>query len=253
MLDATGYPEPASPYASPAKSEPYADEITRSPGKVRIAWSAETPGGSRIDPEIEAGLMRTVELLAMLGHDVSPRGLGVDYKALYGAQRTISAANFAAAMARRIALAGREPDPEELEPLTWSLLEAGRRVSGAEAFLAWQTLRVLSRRTLALFEEFDVLLSPVLGMIPPEIGYIDPVRLDPKEVWRRQGTVFPFTPPFNFTGQPSISLPLWQSESGLPIGMMFTGRYADEATLFRLGGQLEKEIPWSGRRPAIWD
>jgi len=66
-------------------------------------------------------------------------------------------------------------------------------------------------------------------------------------------TAGPFTPPFNFTGQPSLSLPLWQSESGLPIGMMFTGRYADEATLFRLAAQLEKELPWAARKPAVWN
>ncbi|MGH7010775.1 MAG: amidase family protein, partial [Caulobacteraceae bacterium] len=67
------------------------------------------------------------------------------------------------------------------------------------------------------------------------------------------GEVFPFTPPFNITGQPSMSLPLAWSKSGLPIGMMLTARYADEASLFRLAGQLEKEAPWKGRRPALWD
>jgi len=50
-----------------------------------------------------------------------------------------------------------------------------------------------------------------------------------------------------------MSLPLAWSASGLPIGMMFTGRYADEATLFRLAAQLEKEIPWKDRRPGIWN
>ncbi|MDP2012515.1 MAG: amidase family protein, partial [Phenylobacterium sp.] len=69
---------------------------------------------------------------------------------------------------------------------------------------------------------------------------------------RRQGQVFPFTPPMNFSGQPSISLPLEMDSSGLPIGMMFSSRYADEATLFRLAAQLEKEAPWKGRRPAVW-
>jgi amidase len=253
MLDFTGYPELASPYAWPSKSAPYADEITRSPGKLRIAWSSETPSGKPVDPEIEAALERTAESVAALGHQVSPAGLGVDYKGLYGAQRIVSAANFAAAMARRIEAVGRGPKAEDLEPLTWSLLEAGRRVTGAETFLALQTLRLLSRRILELFEEFDVYLCPVLGTVPPEIGYIDPVNLDPKEIRRRQGIAFPFTPPFNFTGQPSISLPLWQSESGLPIGMMFTSRYGDEATLFRLGAQLEKEIPWNQRSPDMRD
>ncbi|MGH6993942.1 MAG: amidase family protein, partial [Caulobacteraceae bacterium] len=103
------------------------------------------------------------------------------------------------------------------------------------------------------FQDFDVFLTPVMGTPPPKIGYIDPVRLEPAEVNRRQGEVFPFTPPFNITGQPSMSLPLAWSKSGLPIGMMLTARYADEASLFRLAGQLEKEAPWKGRRPAIWD
>jgi len=113
-------------------------------------------------------------------------------------------------------------------------------------------MRMINRQTLALFETFDVYLTPVMGTQPQPIGYIDPVNLAPREVNRRQGAVFPYTPPFNASGQPSLSLPLAMSASGLPIGMMFTGRYADEATMFRLAGQLEKEMPWEDRRPPIW-
>ena len=105
---------------------------------------------------------------------------------------------------------------------------------------------------LEKFEAFDVYLTPVMGTPPPPIGYIDPVRLEPREVNRRQAEAFPFTPPFNFTGQPSLSLPLAQSSEGLPIGMMFTARYGDEATLFRLAAQLETALPWAARRPRVW-
>ncbi|HKV40055.1 MAG TPA: amidase family protein, partial [Blastocatellia bacterium] len=198
-------------------------------------------------------LERTANALQSLGHNVSPRGLGVDLATLYRTQRYVGPSNFAAAMARRIELAGREPRPDELEPFTWALLEIGRGTTGEQAFWGLQTLRVMTRQILERFEEFDVYLCPVLGTLPPEIGYIDPVKIDPKELNRRQGIVFPFTPPFNFTGQPSMSLPLWQSGNGLPIGMMFTARYGDEATLFRLASQLEKELPWNGRRPPIWN
>ena len=62
------------------------------------------------------------------------------------------------------------------------------------------------------------------------------------------GDETPFAAPFNFTGQPSISPPLCRSSTGLPVGMMFSARYADEATLFRLAAQLEKECPWQGGR-----
>jgi amidase len=111
---------------------------------------------------------------------------------------------------------------------------------------------MLNRQTLAFFEEVDVYLSPVMGTPVPEIGYIDPVNLEPKEVNRRQGEVYPYTAVFNFSGQPSMSLPLERSANGLPVGMMFTARYADEATLFRLAAQLEKEAPWKDRRPQVW-
>lgn len=252
MLDATGIPEPGSPYPAPPKERPYLEEITRSPGKMRIAWSSETPSGRPIDPEVQAALERTADKLRALGHEVIERGLGIDYRALYAARGPVSGANFAAGMARLIAQVGREPEPDELEGLTWAALKGGRKVSGADAMRSLQELRMLNRVTLQAFEDIDVYLSPVMGTPVPLVGEMDPVRMEPRDVNRRQGEVFPFTPPFNFSGQPSLSLPLEQSANGLPIGMMFTAKYADEATLFRLAAQLEKELPWAQRRPRVW-
>lgn len=252
MLDATGYPEPGSPYPAPAKERPYMEEITRSPGKLRIAWSSETPSGRPIEPEIQAALERTAALLKGLGHEVIEKGLGIDYRALFASRGPAAAANFAAGMARLIELVGHEPEPDELEPLTWASLKAGRRQTGADVMRSLQETRMLNRNTLAFFEDIDVYLTPVLGTPVPEIGFIDPVNLEPREVNRRQGRAFPFTPPFNFSGQPSLSLPLEMDAKGLPIGMMFTARFADEATLFRLAAQLEKEAPWKDRRPQVW-
>jgi Asp-tRNA(Asn)/Glu-tRNA(Gln) amidotransferase A subunit family amidase len=62
----------------------------------------------------------------------------------------------------------------------------------------------------------------------------------------------PYTRLANCTGQPSMSVPLYWSEAGLPIGAMFTARFGDEAMLFRLAGQLERARPWWGRRPAVF-
>jgi len=252
MLDATGYPEPGSPYPPPPKERPYLEEVTRSPGKLRIAWSSETPSGRPIDPEIQAALEDTAALLKGLGHEVIEKGLGIDYRALFASRGPAAAANFAAGMQRLIELVGHEPEPDELEPLTWASLKAGRRQTGPDVMRSLQETRMLNRQTLAFFEDVDVYLTPVLGTPVPEIGFIDPVNLEPREVNRRQGRTFPFTPPFNFSGQPSMSLPLEADATGLPIGMMFTSRYADEATLFRLAAQLEKEVSWKDRRPQVW-
>jgi amidase len=252
MLDATGYPEPGSPYPAPPKDGPYLAEVGKSPGKLRIAWSSETPSGRPIEPEIQAALERTAALLKGLGHEVVEKGLGIDYRGLFASRTPAAGANFAAGMARLIETIGREPEEDELEPLTWASLKAGRRQTGADVMRSLQETRMLNRNTLAFFEDVDVYLTPVLGTPVPEIGHINPVTLEPREVNRRQARAFPFTPPFNFSGQPSMSLPIEVDSTGLPIGMMFSARYADEATLFRLAGQLEKEAPWKDRRPQVW-
>lgn len=252
MLDCTGHPEPASPFAPPPKQRPYLEEVATPPGRLRIAFSSETPSGRPIDPEVEAALKETAVLLESLGHDVEERGLPVDARALYKAQGICSAANAAANYRELVARIGREAREEELEPLTWAGIRNGQRLSGDRVFGAWRQLRVLNRQLMQLFEEFDVFLSPVMGTPPPRIGHIDPVRLEPREVAKRQAKVFPFTPPFNFTGQPAMSVPLAESGAGLPVGMQFAGRYGDEGTLFRLAAQLEQARPWIGRRPRVW-
>jgi amidase len=253
MLDATGYPEANSPFAYPAKERPYVEEITRSPGKLKIAFSSETPNGKPIDPEIRAALGRTAETLKQLGHDVREEGLGIDYRMLYRAQGMVSAANFSAGIRRWIEIKGREPGDDELEGLARRGYEAGKKLSAQDAGWAWQQLRIMNRQILSKFVDWDVWLTPVLGTNVPRVDYLDPLMEDLKEFDRRQATTFGFTPPFNLTGQPSLSLPLHQSQSNLPIAMMFTGRYADEATLFRLAAQLEKETPWINRTPPVWN
>jgi len=253
MLDVTGVPEPGSPYALPPKAAPYRDEVARAPGRLRIAWSGQTPRGDGPGRDVQAALERTAALLASLGHDVVEAPLDIDHRAIYAARAPVSAANFAAGMARVIARVGREPEAGELEPLTFAALAGSRVVTGAAAFHGLQELRMLCRSVIARFDAIDVFLSPVMTAPPPPIGTIAGGDGDPADIVKRQAALFPYAALFNFTGQPSLSLPLEMSSDGLPIGMMFTARYADEATLFRLAGQLEREHPWSARRPAIWN
>ncbi|MFT4934004.1 MAG: amidase [Pseudoalteromonas distincta] len=253
MLDATGYPQAGDPFQAPAKDGPYLDEVAKSPGRLRIAWSAETPSGRPIPEEMLAHLLRTVELLKGLGHEVFEKGLGVDYRQLYRAQSLASASNFSANVARWVEKLGREPGEDELGPLARRGYEAGKRLNGQQAFWGFQQLRLMNRQILSAFEDFDVYLTPVMSTPAPRIDWLDPNMADTREFDKRQAATYATTPPANFTGQPSMSVPLWESEEGLPVGMMFTGRFADEATLYRLAGQLEKEQPWKDRRPALWN
>ncbi|HRK63534.1 MAG TPA: amidase [Terricaulis sp.] len=251
MLDATGAPQPASPYAYPRQERSFLDEVSASPGNLRIRWSSETPAGDPLDPDVEAALRRTAETLAALGHDVREEGLGIDYRALYRAQGMVSAANTAASIKRWVEIKGREPG-DDIEPLARRLYEAGKAMSGADALWALQELRLRTREILRRFEGWDIYLTPTMCTPPPRVDFLDALTDDLKEFDRRQRITFGFTPPFNMTGQPSLSLPLAQSRDNLPIGMMFTAKYGDEAALLRLAGQLEKEMPWKDRRPPIW-
>ncbi|MCE9522491.1 MAG: amidase [Alphaproteobacteria bacterium] len=253
MLDCIDMPEADSPFPSPPKSRPYALEAATAPGRLRIAFTDETPSGKPVDPEIAALLRDTAKKLEALGHHVEERGLGINYRKLYAASTAVLGANFAASMRHRVQEMGREPAPEELEALSWRNWKGGERIPGYETMRGWQTLKSMTRDIFRVFATIDVLLTPVLSTPVPKIGFIDPVRVEPREVDARQAQTFGFTPPFNMTGQPSLSLPLAHSKSGLPVGMMFTAKWGDEATLYRLAGQLEQAHPWIGRKPAVWN
>ena len=253
MLDWTGYPEDDAPYAPVPKSGLYTDTLKTPPGKLRIAFTTEVPRDTKPHPDVQAVFESTVKLLGELGHTmIEKEKLPIDWRKIYKAQGCVSGAMFAASIAEWTETLGRKPTEDDFEPLAWSAYQGSLHLNATQIGWGLQTLRLMSRQILALWRDFDVLLSPVTLTPPPKIGHLDPVNVDPKEFNRRQSFVFGYTPPCNMTGQPSLSLPMGLSSDGLPIGMMFSGRYADEATLLRLAAQIEEARPWAGRHPRVW-
>ncbi len=249
LLDATGYADVRAPWPVPAKERPYLEEVGRAPGRLRVAFTTARPDGRPLHPDVKAAVEGTAKLLESLGHTVEERTLELEQVLLYLALGAPAAANMAALVAEIAESLGRPLREEELEPLTWSIVKRGREVSGEQALRGLRWLAQLVRQVATLFETHDVYLTPVTATPPPRIGHIDPLAPDPTELNQRQAEAFPYTAPFNMTGQPAISLPLGWSAEGLPLGMHFVGRYGDEATLFRLAGQLEEARPWRDRRP----
>jgi amidase len=146
---------------------------------------------------------------------------------------------------------GRQAAEGDLEPLSWALIELGRSVDGGQYLVSVQELQYISRQIADYFEGIDVLLTPTLAEPPAALGTFDSPPGEPLTGLFRAATYTPFTPPFNVTGQPGISLPLHWSEDGLPIGVQFVGRFGDEETLLALAGQLEQAAPWAERRPPV--
>jgi len=101
------------------------------------------------------------------------------------------------------------------------------------------------------FVDYDVWLTPTLGEPPVPLGTFDSPPDNPMHGIFRAATFVPFTPICNVTGQPAMSVPLFWNSENLPIGTQCVGRFGDEATLFRLAGELERARPWAGRRPSL--
>ena len=112
-------------------------------------------------------------------------------------------------------------------------------------------MQQVSRSVARFMLDYDVWLTPTLSKPPVPLGWLDSPPANPMLALARAGEYVPFTPSCNFTGQPAMSVPLVWNAEGLPIGTQFSGRFGDEATLFRLAGQLEQARPWADKRPLV--
>ena len=250
MLDAIHGPEASSPYVAPPPERPYLEEVDREPGRLRIFFTDKSPYGDAIDPEVAAAVRGTAKLLEQLGHHVEERApsLPVDPAAVMA---TIVAANTALTVRLLGARLGRAVTDQDFEKLTLaSAHNAGK--SAATDYVAAQLGAFQISRSLAeFFADCDVFLAPTLCTPALRIGELNTMSDDLSHISPVLRRYMPGTSMFNMSGQPSMSMPLAWNAAGLPLGMMFTARFGDEATLFRLAAQLEQARPWKDRTPPV--
>ena len=248
LLDAVQGLEPGSRYAAPTPRRPYLEEAGRDPGKLRIALWLTTPGGTPVDPECLEAARATARLCESLGHHIEETGPKIDAAATSNASFVLMGASVAAELDDRAKALGVALGPDLIEPVTLTFREIGAKYLATDWVRANNALQVAAVALARFMGEYDLILSPTLGVVTPRLGTIH-LAQDFQTFVRHITAFTPWTGLFNQTGQPSMSVPLGMSKSGLPIGSMFTARYGDEATLFRLAGQLEKAQPWFNRRP----
>jgi amidase len=252
MLDILSGYETGDTTWAPPPSEPFAQAARREPGCLRIGYTTKPPIEAPLDPECERATLDAAQLLAELGHEVE----AVDNPP-WGEQDLLQ--TFVMAFGTPIAMGiyfggmvtGREPASELLEPLSWTFWEGIRERSALDYLLARTQLAALSRDVVALWDTYDVLLTPALAERPVPIGTIDACSDDPWGDFRRSGQFTPYTAMFNITGQPAISVPLYLGDDGLPTAVQLAGRPAAEGALLSLAAQLETARPWADRRPAL--
>lgn len=251
LLDVSSGAELGSPYFPPPQQRPFLKEAGADPGKLRIALIVDSPTGTPVDSECRTAATDAAKLCESLGHKVDEARWPIDAPMMREAFLAIINVSVARTLDDAAKTLGRDMTDKDVEPVTWSMAQQGRNVSSIVYSRAIGTIHQIGL-TMAKFQQtYDVILNPTLGKPPVPLGALS---LSPKNMqsFTKEITEFgPFTAIYNVTGQPSMSVPLHWTPDGLPVGVMFSARFGDEATLFRLASQLEKAKPWAERRPKI--
>ena len=144
---------------------------------------------------------------------------------------------------------GRRPSEGDLEPVTWAIYQEANRLRADDYVKALAVIHRSGRALASFLESFDLVLTPTLAEPPVPLGEITLLNPNPDEYFDRFWSFTPYTILANTAGVPAMSVPLYWSSEGLPIGVQFAWPLGAEATLLRLASQLEKARPWKNRRP----
>ncbi len=254
MLDAVSAPAPGDPFVIPQPVRPYAAEVGAPVRPLRIAWTADSwQPETATDPEIVDTIEGVVGVLEKAGHTLVHASPAFDYETYFKA--TVDAWSFGlyAGFDMFAAMTGRPISEETLEPVMLSFYDYSRTLPAGTLFQTELALNGFRRTFGEFFTKVDLLVTPTLVKLPQPLGTYSKMRKDVDYVsfMRENDSIRIHPPAANVTGQPAISLPLGWSRSGLPIGVQFMARFAEEGTLLRLAGWLEKSMPWRRRVPPV--
>jgi amidase len=253
LLDATRGPGVGDTVIAPPPARPYIEELGADPGRLRIGMLDHHAQGGRVDAEVTDATQAVGKLLESLGHHVEaawPKALedetlGSKFGAMWSANMGISKRRFEDRL-------GRPLEEHELEPMNRVQAEYAKHFSAIDYALALSGIAQFRRVMHSWWHEgWDLLLTPTVAELPLTLGTIVNDPDNPMSPMRRAGDFVPFTPPFNTSGQPAISLPLEWTAEGLPVGVQLVAAYGREDVLIRVASQLEQAKPWSDRKPEI--
>jgi amidase len=239
-------------------SEPYAEQIKRDPGRLKIALSHQW-GEYRATPHIAAELERVGRFLETLGHDVDYALPELDYSAAFAAQTVCYISNFAVVINNMLSQRGLQRPPADLiEPINIRIWEAGKDLSFRERAAMQAVFNTTSRGFGTFFADWDIILTPITALPTPKVGTTEYLTLSDNpdvldwfgNLWRN----FAFTPLANLCGIPALSMPLAKNEHGLPLGIQAIGKQANDGLLLQLAAQIERAIDgkWNaGETPGV--
>lgn len=254
LLDAVVGPDLGAPYWPPPLGSGFVDAIQRPPARQKIAFSFKSFTGELVHPDCEEAVRKAAKLLEGLGHHVEEADPAPDLMPMMQAWARIVACGTALAVRQKVEARGTALDPDEVEGVTRGAIALAKTVSGADYLQAVNQVHRFGRGLAGFFEGYDLLVTSTLAEPPARIGRFAPDnedfldhRLGPTGILPYS----PFTPAFNASGQPAMSMPLHWNAAGLPIGVHIAGRFGADEALISLAAELEAASPWFDQRPPL--
>lgn len=269
LLDLMQGPEPHAPYPMASPTRPYLQQLAEPVRRLRIGWSVASPIGTPVSPEAAAAVADAVRLLQSLGHELDEAAPPVDGMALALDFTTMWFAHMAALVKITQNQTGCGRGGHEFD--TRMMAAFGGATSAVELVECELRLQHYVRALCGFHARYDLWLSPTLAAPPIRIGeHRTPAMLriagslvqtlGLAGLLRRTSLVedtigknlgwTPYTQLANVTGRPAMSVPLYWTPAGLPLGVQFVGPLGGEGLLLQLAAQLEAARPWFDRRPA---
>ncbi len=272
MLDATAGTTVGALYHLAPHERPFLDEVGKPPGKLRIAYSSYPLMGNEVHADCEKGLAAAVSLCESLGHEMIEDYPKIDGFSLAKAFLTMLCAEIRADIEEGEVLLSRRATSKDYEAGTWALALMGKKIAGSDLILALRHLERVARQVGHFFTQYDMYMTPTLSTLPVKTGELQLQGFEAVAVGilgslnagglletfkmldsAAKGVYdfIPYTPVFNVTGHPAMSVPLHWNDDDLPVGIHVVGQYGGEGAMFRLASQLEEAQPWADRVPPI--
>jgi amidase len=251
-LDVFAGSHPGDPFTVPLPTDPFVHALSVPTQRLRVGLADTSWVGAALAPAVAQAIGDTGRLLEQLGHEVET------VAAPYGPElhRRVAEGVFLMSLADlddTAAELGREIDEETLEPYNLLFHRIGSHLPLSYALRTMEAERALRRQIGEALAGYDMVVTPTMHDTAFDLGTFTTTVIDgPYDEFIDADAVnFSFVDVFNVTGQPALSLPLFQSPAGMPIGIQLVGRFAEEATLITVARDLEEALPWADRRPTV--
>ncbi len=237
------------PYLAPPPSRPYRQEVGADPGRLRIGVMTDAPGElCEVHPDCRRAVRQAAELFASLGHHIEvddreslPEALrdhdqAAEMRRHFGIIVSAHSAQEFDAWERVV---GRPLQLGDIEPVDWAMVQRARTRPTGRYLTAVEWIDGWRRRLCGWWSGHDLLLTPTMACPPLLLGQLDHTDENPLAGMAAAHPAIAFTAPFNASGQPAMSVPLYRNAAGLPIGVQLVAAPWREDLLFRVAGQLE--------------